>query len=80
MGELSREARYREGIVNAEELEYQIMNEMRSVVCHHIMEDRASEPNMVNYIALNCGWLPLLNGEKMTVHYGDYEYEIVRTK
>lgn len=77
---MNRDERYCEGIVNAKELEYRIMNEIQNVVCRHIVAVAASEPNMVNYIALNCGWLPLLNGEKMTVHYGDYEYEIVRTK
>jgi hypothetical protein len=69
------------GCVNPYELEYKIFNEMIRVVCSHISApEKASEPNYVNFIALNCGWLPLTKDEKMTVQYGGCEYEIVRKK
>ena len=34
--------------------------------------------NLVDVIAASCGWLPLANGEKMTVHYDGKAYVIQR--
>lgn len=39
-----------------------------------------TDVNLVTLIAKSCGWLPLEPKEKMVVHYGGNEYEIIRRK
>jgi len=59
---------------------YQKMLEAISDAAIEGMLSKEGEPNMVDIIAQSRGWLPLVLGEKMTVHYGGKEYEIKRNE
>ncbi len=51
-------------------------------ICERFVEgnDLYSYVNLVDVIAASRGWLALIAGQTMTVHYGNKEYEITRKK